>query len=681
MSLPRLSHRTIEIIKEKVDIVDVISQYVVLKKKGREFLGICPFHDDTSPSLTVAPGKQLYHCFSCGAGGDAIKFLMEIKRDSFSEIVLELAKKYQLPIETANGARQEKLRQQLSRYEQLHSTLALASNWFQDQLHTEVGAEALTYLKEVRSLSQDTIKRFELGYAPESWDSLFRYLSNKKNISSNILESAGLIISRKGKHGFYDRFRHRVIIPIHNRQGRIIGFGGRRLDGGEPKYLNSPETEVFQKGKHLFGLHLASHSIRKENKAIVVEGYFDVISLHVLGITNVVASLGTSLSSYQISQISHWSEDKRIVLNFDTDSAGIRAVQRAISALEEFILEGRIELRILQLWGAKDPDDFVKKHSANDYLSLLNKAPLWLDWQIDQILKDKDTSKTEYFAQAVSSLVVLLGKLPQSAIRSHYIQQVAERLSNGQVRLKLRLEEDLLHQIKGETKPQYQYQQQDKFQYINESGSQKKAEAEILRLYIYLPDYRTTIREELERMGWTRFTVQSYCLVWNTIKEIEFKKLGTIYPTNSTEQLGAINLLQLLSDQISSLEVIPKHDLDNLMKPSEVNLITFEEPILLLRGAVAILDRQKSIMRCRHLLEAWSHQRLETLERCIDILIKQEIRQPPGPLNMEDKIESIFLKLNADAIRFQELYYQERKYIHLLDNQRCTGLSADISHF
>jgi DNA primase len=270
LSLPRLHPRTIEAVKERADIVDVVGEHVVLKKKGREYVGICPFHDDTSPSMTVSPAKQFYYCFSCGAGGNAIKFLMEHQRQSFSDVVLELARKYQLPIETLDGPQQERLRKQLSRREQLHRVLTLAAGWFRSQLRTPEGAAALTYLRESRGLNEATLEAFVLGFAPDRWDGLLSHLQQVEGLGPELLEEAGLVVPRKGAssqdgRGFYDRFRGRVMVPIKDRQGRVIGFGGRSLDGGEPKYLNSPETEVFEKGKHLFGLDKAAAAIRKDD--------------------------------------------------------------------------------------------------------------------------------------------------------------------------------------------------------------------------------------------------------------------------------------------------------------------------------------------------------------------------------------------------------------------------------
>ena len=348
----RLHPRTIDAVKERADIVDVVGDHVVLKKKGREFVGVCPFHDDSKPSMTVSPAKQFYYCFSCGVGGNSIKFLMEFQRQSFSDVVLDLARRYQVPVETVDGPQQERLRQQLSRREKLRRALALASGWFRSQLRSTVGQAAQTYLTEARGLSAATQDAFELGYAPTQWDGLLKHLQQVEGLS-DLLESAGLVVPRKGGNGFYDRFRHRVMVPIHDRQGRVIGFGGRSLDGTEPKYLNSPETEVFEKGKHLFGLDKATNAIRKDDRAVVVEGYFDVIALHAAGITNAVASLGTALSSQQITQLCRVTDGKRIVLNFDADGAGVRAANRAIGEVEQLALQGQLELRVLHLLPAR----------------------------------------------------------------------------------------------------------------------------------------------------------------------------------------------------------------------------------------------------------------------------------------------------------------------------------------
>ena len=692
MSTPRLHPRTIEAVKERADIVDVVGEHVVLKKKGREFVGVCPFHDDKSPSMTVSPAKQFYYCFSCGAGGNAIKFLMELQRQSFSDVVLELARKYQLPVETLEGPQQERLRQQLSRRDQLHRVLRLAAGWFRDQLRTTEGAPALAYLRDSRGLSETTLEAFGLGYAPERWDGLLSHLQQVEGVAPELLEAAGLVVPRKGSsasdsRGYYDRFRHRVMVPISDRQGRIIGFGGRSLDGAEPKYLNSPETEVFEKGKHLYGLDKAVNAIRKDDRAVVVEGYFDVIALHAAGINNAVAALGTALSSQQITQICRCCDGKRLILNFDTDRAGVRAAQRAIGEVEQLALQGQLELRVLQLPAGKDPDEFLQQHGAGEYRSLLDQAPLWLDWQIDQVLADRDLARSDQFQQAVSALVALLGKLPASAVRSRYLQQVAERLSGGQARLALQLEDDLRQQVKG----QRWHGRSQRWEQPGEAGLRERAEAELLRLYLHCPASRPAIRAELRRRELDDFALAHHRQLWAAISSLEEDNLGVgrleaiNRGSDPGHELADLDLPRLLADQllVSQDEDTPPaagtdllSRLTPLLEPSDVQRLALANPLLQLRGATAALERQRSIKRCRHLLSAWSSQRLETLERCIARLLEDKAGDPPADsaaLDMESRIDAMFAALNSDALRFQELYYNERKHIAHLDSQRCAA--------
>ena len=676
----RLHPRTIEAVKERADIVDVVGEHVVLKKKGREFVGICPFHDDSKPSMTVSPAKQFYYCFSCGAGGNSIKFLMEFQRQSFSDVVLDLARRYQLPIETVDGPQQERLRQQLSRRDKLQRALALASGWFRSQLRSPAGQEALKYLTEQRGLSPSVQDSFELGYAPDQWDGLLTHLQQVEGLAPDLLEAAGLVVPRKGGNGFYDRFRHRVIVPIHDRQGRVIGFGGRSLDGSEPKYLNSPETELFEKGKHLFGLDKASNAIRKDDRAVVVEGYFDVIALHAAGITNAVASLGTALSSQQITQLCRVSDSKRIVLNFDADGAGVRAANRAIGEVEQLALQGQLELRVLHLPTGKDPDEFLKDHGAGDYRALLDQAPLWLDWQIEQALADRDLSRADQFQQAVSSLVALLGKLPQSAVRTHYLQRVAERLSGGQGRLALQLEEDLRQQVKG----QRWHGRSSRHEQPGEISQRERSEADLLRLYLHCPRHRAVIRQELRQRELEDFAIPHHRQLWAAITELEETNLGVgrleaiSRCDDAGEGLDDMDLPRLLTDQLLLENSALVSRLTPLLEPGELQRVSLAEPLELLRGTAALLERQKSLKRCRHLLEAWGGQRLQTLESCIAVLIDQiqQATEPHDDTDMEMRIQALFDDLNRDALRYQELYYTERKHISHLNEQRCAGYSA-----
>jgi DNA primase len=669
VSVPRLHPRTIEAVKERADIVDVVGEHVVLKKKGREFVGLCPFHDDKSPSMTVSPAKQFYYCFSCGAGGNSLKFLMELKRQSFSDVVMELARRYSLPVETLDANQQERLRQQLSRRDQLHRVLSLASGWFRSRLQAPEGAAALDYLKKQRGLSAGTIESFELGYAPEAWDGLLRHLQQVEGIDPSLMEAAGLVVPRKGGNGFYDRFRHRLMVPIHDRQGRIIGFGGRSLDGSEPKYLNSPETEVFDKGKNLYGFDKAADAIRRADCALVVEGYFDVIALHAAGVRHAVAALGTAMSAQQITQLCRCSESRRIILNFDADGAGVRAAQRTIGEVELQALQGQLELRVLHLPAGKDPDEFLKQHSQADYLALQEQAPLWLDWQIEQVLSGKDLGRADQFQLAVQGLVELLGKLPQSALRSHYLQRVAERLSGGQARMALQLEEDLRQQVKG----QRWHGRSSRHEQPGDASLRERAEAQLLRLYLHVPSLRATIRQELRQRELEDFGLPHHRKLWAHLSALEEDNLGLgllegiSRGSEPGDQLADLDLPRLLSDLLLIEDPPLLQRLTALVEPGELQQLGLVNPSDQLRGTTASLERHRVLRRCRHLLEAWGSQRLQSLEQCIAMLL--ESKEEDG--DAETRIESLFQRLNADALRFQELYYNERQYLQQLDQQRC----------
>ena len=674
---PSIHPRTIQEVKDKADIVDVISEHIVLKKKGKEFVGICPFHDDSKPSMTVSPTKQFYYCFSCGAGGNSIKFLMEFTRNNFTDVVLSLAKKNDINVINVDGPQQELYKKQLSRREELYKILRISKDWFKSQLNNSLGKEAHHYLTSNRNLNTKDINNFELGYAPNSWNDLFNYLSKVEKFPLKLILSAGLAVSKENSDKVYDRFRNRLIVPIFDMQGRVVAFGGRSLDGQEPKYLNSPESEVFEKGKMLFGFDKASSNIRKRDKALVVEGYFDVISLHSKGITNSVASLGTALNKYQISQLCRCTDSKNIIINFDSDNAGKLATKRVIHEVESLSLHDQINLKILQIKSFKDPDEFLKKHSPEDYSNLIDNSSYWIDWEIDQIFDDKDLTKSEIFQSVISSLVKLLSKLPQSATRTHYLQKVSERLSMGQARLAIKFEEDLRKQVKGFR----WYGRSKKFEQPNEISQREKNESEIIHYYLHCPDLRIFIRDELLKREIENFNTDYICLVWEAISKIEENNLGLNYLDkirNSNNKIlnsdfFAINLISLLPDYFALNDSNASNKINLFVHPDELFLTTLKNPKDNLLGALSLLERYKSLKRCRHLIESWGSQRLKTLENCISILIDN------SSLDASDsnkEIDEVFKDLNSDAIKFQELYYLERQHINFLDKQRCGNFIA-----
>ena len=675
---PSIHPRTIQEVKDKADIVDVISEHIVLKKKGKEFVGICPFHDDSKPSMTVSPAKQFYYCFSCGAGGNSIKFLMEFTRNNFTDVVLSLAKKNDINVINVDGPQQEIYKKQLSRREELYKILRVTKEWFKSQLNNSLGKEAHHYLTSQRNLNIKNINDFELGYAPNSWNDLFNYLSKVEKFPLKLILSAGLVVSKDNTDKVYDRFRNRLIVPIFDMQGRVVAFGGRSLDGQEPKYLNSPESEVFEKGKMLFAFDKASSNIRKRDKAVVVEGYFDVISLHSKGITNSVASLGTALNKYQISQLCRCTDNKNIIINFDSDNAGRLATKRVINEVESLSLHDQINLKILEIKSFKDPDEYLKENKPEDYFNLIDNASFWIDWEIDQIFDNKDLSKSDIFQNVISSLVKLLSKFPQSATRTHYLQKVSERLSMGQARLAIKFEEDLRKQVKG-----FRWHgRSKKFEQPSEVSQREKNESEIIYYYLHCPEHRLFIREELLKREINIFNTEYIRLIWESISTIEVNNLSANYlddlkdPTNKqlNNEFISIDLISLLPDHLALNDLEVSNKINTFINPDELFLTTLKNSKHNLLGTLSLLERYKSLKRCRHLIESWGSQRLKTLENCISILIDNSSLEPT---DSNKEIEDVFKDLNSDAIKFQELYYLEREHINFLDKQRCGNFSSN----
>jgi len=608
MDIPRLHPDTIEQVKQRVDIVDVVSEHVVLRKQGKDFTGLCPFHDDKSPSFTVSPSKQFYYCFSCGAGGNAFKFLMELGKRSFSEVVLDLARRYNVSVQTLKADERQEFQRQLSIREQLYEILALTAQFYQHALQQSQGQAALDYLTAKRHLSQETIQQFQLGYAPGGWETLYGYLVEQKHFSAKLVEQAGLVVPRKEGDGYYDRFRDRLMIPIHDLQGRVVGFGGRTLGDDQPKYLNSPETELFDKGKILFALDKARAGIAKQDQAVVVEGYFDTIALHAAGITNVVASMGTALSLQQVRQLLRYTESKRIVFNFDADAAGGKAAERAIGEVASLAYQGEVQLRILNIPSGKDPDEFLQTHSAIDYQTLLDQAPLWLDWEIQQAIAGRDLNQADQFQQSVKAIVKLLGDLPNATLRTHYIHHCAELLSQGNARMMLRLEEDLRMQVRGER----WHGRSQKWQTNSDRTLLEESEAQLLRLYLHAPQHREAITEALESRD-LEFSFSHHRFLWRQILELEEgsgdKSQGSDNSKFKIQNSSALHapstdLISSLQDRCTDFpsEMAQIYPLFNLDEKTKRDILRAP---LTIRAATACMERVMCEKRCRHFQDLW----------------------------------------------------------------------------
>ncbi|MEH2190827.1 MAG: DNA primase [Nostoc sp.] len=606
MQIPRLHPDTIEEVKLRADIVDVVSEYVVLRKRGKDFVGLCPFHDEKSPSFTVSQTKQMYYCFGCQAGGNAIKFVMELGKRSFADVVLDLARRYQVPVQTLEPEQRQELQRQLSLREQLYEVLASSAQFYQHALRQSQGQKALQYLQSNRQLKEETIQQFGLGFAPAGWETLYRYLVDDKHYPVQILEKAGLIKPRKEGGGYYDVFRDRLMIPIRDVQGRIIAFGGRTLTDEQPKYLNSPETELFSKGKTLFALDQAKGGISQLDQAVVVEGYFDAIALHAAGINNAVASLGTALSLEQVRLILRYTESKQLVLNFDADKAGTNATERAIGEIAELAYKGEVQLKILNLPDGKDADEYLHSHTPEDYGELLKNAPLWLDWQIQQIIQDRDLKQATDFQQVTQQIVKLLKNIANSDTRNYYVSYCAEILSLGDTRLIPLRVENLLTQIAPaaatyskpvSAKKAWGGGKVSPSPLPTERSLLEHAEALLLRIYLHCPEQRQGIIDELEERD-LQFSLSHHRFLWQQILEI-------LSDDRETKNFASPpNLISRLQDQF--LEFDSEIGLiSHLFHVDEKNQKEILRTPQVVQAAIACMDLVMLEKRYRHFLELW----------------------------------------------------------------------------
>jgi DNA primase len=362
-------------IKDAASLEEVVGQYVKLQVRGKNLVGLCPFHADTAPSFTVAPEKGIFHCFGCGAGGNVFSFLMQYQRLSFPEAVQELARRYGIPITFKDlgpeGSQQAKKR-----------TLAyeinlLAAAFYQATLNGPEGQAGREYLTQ-RGLTEEVIRSFRLGYAPDEWDSLRRHLQGR-GVSLEMAQEVGLLMPRD-RGGHYDRFRHRIIFPICDRQSRVIAFGGRIVGAGEPKYLNSPESVLYSKGRTLYGVPQAADALRQTGVALVVEGYLDLIALQVHGIANVLATLGTALTREQVRLLK--SLASKVVLVFDGDAAGARAMKRAFP----LFAQESLAVRALPLPAGMDPDSYAQAHGADLFGAAWEAAQPWFAYLMEDLI-------------------------------------------------------------------------------------------------------------------------------------------------------------------------------------------------------------------------------------------------------------------------------------------------------
>jgi DNA primase len=406
-----------EKVKQQADIVRVIGEYIRLKKTGQNFTGLCPFHQEKTPSFAVHPVRQIYHCFGCGTGGDVFKFVMELDKSTFPEAVRTVAEKCGIPIPRPRERSPEERRENQQRTALIEMHREAAALFARQLQEGPEGKVALAYLED-RGLDRQAMARFGLGYALSSGDALLRQLKSK--YPEALLEASGLF-SRDQSGRLYDRFRRRIMFPIANDSGKIVAFGGRAMGDDMPKYMNSPETPIYSKSNLLYHLDRAKEAIRQNDFAILVEGYMDAIAVARAGIANVAASCGTSLAEPQIKLLGRFT--RRVIVNYDPDTAGQTATERSLTLL----LEKEFDVRVLTLPGGADPDRFLKEQGADAYRKLLAQAPAYLDYLIGRARQMDRTTAVGKIA-ALNFLMPYLQRMPNRLLRSEWSTRIASEL-------------------------------------------------------------------------------------------------------------------------------------------------------------------------------------------------------------------------------------------------------------
>ena len=483
----------IQEITERTDIVDLVSQYVTLKRSGADFLGLCPFHSEKTPSFRVTPSKQMFYCFGCQKGGGAIQFLMQIENLTFVDAVKKLGVNSGVTV-TDNFVRDDN--HEKKRKQMLEANRE-AGRFFYSSLTLDVGINARQYLKK-RELSPEIIQKFGIGYAPDTWDSLKKHLLSK-GFREDLLVEVGLL-SRSEKGTTYDRFRNRVMFPIFDVTGNVIGFGGRVLDDSKPKYLNSAETPLFDKSSNLYGLNLAKND--KSGQVIVVEGYMDVVTLYQYGVERAVASLGTALTARQARLLKRYS--KEVVLCYDSDGAGVKAAHRGVALLRD----ADVRAKVLTLEGAKDPDEFCKKFGVEKFLKTIEDATPPVLYKISAIKANYDVTLPEQRAEFLKEAAEEIALLKEPIERDVYIREIALSASVSEDAFAAQVKKAVLRlNQSGKQQEKTQIQKIVRQKAIDSSNAEENAESRLAALMLR---YNSALNKVIENGGAECFETENY---------------------------------------------------------------------------------------------------------------------------------------------------------------------------
>ncbi len=570
-------------IKDRLDIVDVVQERVILKKNGGHYWGLCPFHKEKTPSFSVNPNLGIYKCFGCGEGGDALTFLMKTQNKDFIEVVRELADRFGLEMpKNFHKSESKELK------EEMIKACTKAAEFYNLRLLKDKEPETTAVLDYLsgRGITKDIIEKYHIGLAPKAYTMFYKKFRNE--FSDNVMEKAGLIVKTREGDEYIDRFRHRVIIPIQNEFGEYVAFGARAIEKDQaPKYLNSSDSLIYNKSKLLYGLYTAKDAIKNEDSVILMEGYFDVISAQAHGIENAVASCGTSLTADHIKLLSRYTPSRRIYLSFDTDLAGQKATKRNAELIKEaFAGLGNIkqfdesyisttddkyscEIRVIAPPEGKDPDEFIRSVGADSYKEYMKHAPLLIDFQLNAILKEKPVTPIEK-TKTVKEIIPLLLEIKNTIIQSEYVKMIADTLQ---------IDENALFSELKATQQSQELKKPDVERIVKKNVSiSEKAQKNLLSVFLVIDNHFSfeEIRQMIDGTAFTnetlinvKSTIDKLTCTVNNVKEL-IEKLYTAYADQPDTQ-------KIITDLISIAETFQNLDDDDFVTVIRENINKINE--------------------------------------------------------------------------------------------------------
>ncbi|MFS0764989.1 MULTISPECIES: DNA primase [Peribacillus] len=497
----RIEDEKINQIREAVDIVDLIGEYVQLKKQGRNYFGLCPFHGENSPSFSVSTEKQIFHCFGCGAGGNIFTFLMDIEGYSFVESAKVLAEKGNVPLDVDINKDSKRSNMPAGSQQMVEAHDLLRKFYHHLLVNTKEGQDALEYLLK-RGFTEETIEKFQIGYSLDSWDFVSKFLL-KRGFPAEYMEQAGLIIYREKDESYFDRFRNRVMFPIMDHQGNTIAFSGRAMGDDEPKYLNSPETPIFNKSKTLYNFHHARPHIRKKEQAVIFEGFADCISAVGAGVENAVATMGTALTDQHIQLLKRNTD--QILICYDSDSAGLNAANRAVNMLQDHEFTVKVALMPDNL----DPDDYIKEFGEKSFVSEVIGASLtYMAFKMHYLRRGKNVNNEGDRIQYIEEVLKEISRLPNAVERDHYLRQLSSEFSLSLDALEQQQRQVFFTERKKGTLPQPAAQKQMSLQYEHKlKPAHHNAE---MKLIAHMLKSRDTTFKIQQLLGQTVFHVDEH---------------------------------------------------------------------------------------------------------------------------------------------------------------------------